>query len=610
MSKIYLESKYCFLKSRTVAIRFACLFMCAFSINSMDAQVALTSVSPTVTINFSSTIAGVENGTFTAAGFQSTPGVGQLDSDAWAITGWDFGTLAFGGTQTSNDYARGSTAAAQTTGGIYAYTGAPLTAPQVPLLMIQPGGSDFTPGTITLKIRNTDATQIMNKLTVSYKIYVRNDQNRSQALNFSYSSDDVTYTPEATLDYATPGTAVGSSWALAVTQTTTITGLSIPAGNYFYIRWTSDDIVGSTGARDELGLDDIILTASYPGACSPPATNATLNASTNILSQQADINFTRGVGTGGLLIVASPAPLISNPINGIIYSANSNYTTGTAISNGWVVYNSNAVAVSTAGSFTLTGLSPSTVYTLTLFEYQITQPCYMATGAVGTVTTSAASAIPNTDLFRSKIPGNWANAFTWEHSTNGISWFAADRIPTASTSASIEIQVPHTVDITCPVNMDNTTINGLLTLSTSGILNIENGGGTDVAVSATGTLKIQTTANYTVSFVYPSGTPQFSVAGLGKVTVGNGGSCPGYSPLGFTSGLVNWQHNSIFEWNTTDPFVTTSAGTLFYFPDAAPAVIPIFRVSRSPSLQPGATYTYGMEWNNGSKCKSYTETCR
>ena len=54
-------------------------------------QVTLTNGSPTSTIDFSSTVTGVSNGAYTAAGFQATPTLGQLDSDAWAVTGWSDG---------------------------------------------------------------------------------------------------------------------------------------------------------------------------------------------------------------------------------------------------------------------------------------------------------------------------------------------------------------------------------------------------------------------------------------------------------------------------------------------------------------------------------------
>ena len=60
---------------------------------------------------------------FTGSGFAPTPSSGQLDADNWQITGFSDGNLAFGGTRTTGDYARGVTGGNVTVGGIYGYSG-------------------------------------------------------------------------------------------------------------------------------------------------------------------------------------------------------------------------------------------------------------------------------------------------------------------------------------------------------------------------------------------------------------------------------------------------------------------------------------------------------
>ncbi|MBK6635437.1 MAG: hypothetical protein IPG38_15015 [Chitinophagaceae bacterium] len=81
--------------------------------------------------------------------------------------------LAFGGTQVTagTDYTRGAIAAAVTTGGFYAYTGAPGTVAN-PTFMIQPGSTDWASGTLTLRIQNNGATNI-TQLAVDYNIFIR-----------------------------------------------------------------------------------------------------------------------------------------------------------------------------------------------------------------------------------------------------------------------------------------------------------------------------------------------------------------------------------------------------------------------------------------------------
>ncbi|MCZ6776567.1 MAG: T9SS type A sorting domain-containing protein, partial [Ignavibacteria bacterium] len=124
----------------------------------------------------------------------------------------------------------------------------------------QSDGSDFTPGNITLKIRNNTG-DVLTKLNVSYDIYVYNNQDRSTFFNFSYSTDDVTYTDVPALDFTSPEAAdLSPSWT-SENKTTSITGLSVADGDSVFLRWPSDDAVGAAGSRDEFGLDNVVLSA-------------------------------------------------------------------------------------------------------------------------------------------------------------------------------------------------------------------------------------------------------------------------------------------------------------------------------------------------------------
>ncbi len=209
-----------------------------------------------VTVNFNSTLAGVNNGAFNGSGFTPTPAVGQLDSDAFAITGLQDGTLTFGGTQTGNDFARGSTTGGEVSGGIYNIN------PNI-ALGVQPAGNDFTPGTITLRIQNTGPST-MTQVTVSYNILVNNDQNRSSSFNFSYSTNDTTYTALPALNFTSTAASDAMGFQ-SVTRITNITGLTVASGSFFYIRWTGED-VGGSGSRDEFAIDNIVINRLAPTA--------------------------------------------------------------------------------------------------------------------------------------------------------------------------------------------------------------------------------------------------------------------------------------------------------------------------------------------------------
>lgn len=250
------------------------LMMVIGGVSGVLGQAILTNAAPSVTIDFSNSmqtsVGSNPTMAFSGAGFDANTAVaGRLNSNAWATTGFSDGSLAFGGTNTTGDHARGAVNTAQNTGGIYAYTGAPGSVAN-PTLMIQPGGTDFTPGTLTLRIQNNGTTNITS-LSVSYNIYIRNDQGYSNSLNFSHSNDNITYTPVGALDYASPAAADAAGWVVvpgAPSRTTTIGSLNVAPGAFFYIRWTGDDVSGS-GSRDEFGLDDINLTATFSSGATP-----------------------------------------------------------------------------------------------------------------------------------------------------------------------------------------------------------------------------------------------------------------------------------------------------------------------------------------------------
>jgi len=189
---------------------------------------------------------------FTGSGYAPTPAAGQLDSNSWIATGFDGGTLTWGGSQGSDtDFGRGTSSGNVTTGGIYAFN---VGSGNV-ILGVQPGGNDFTPGSLRLRIQNTTGFTL-RAVDISYKIWTLNNAPRSNSLNFSYSTDDTTYTPLPSLNYATPEVADASPAWVSTTRSATITGLTLQDGDYLYLSWDGDDVSGS-GARDEYGIDDV-----------------------------------------------------------------------------------------------------------------------------------------------------------------------------------------------------------------------------------------------------------------------------------------------------------------------------------------------------------------
>ncbi|MEC9313071.1 MAG: hypothetical protein VYA97_14990, partial [Pseudomonadota bacterium] len=80
---------------------------------------------------------------FLGNGFSYDPIYGQLDLDQWTVTGFS----------AEDDLSRGETAGDVTTGGLYALNRG---GEDGNALMIQPTGSDFTPGSLVLDLNSGD----------------------------------------------------------------------------------------------------------------------------------------------------------------------------------------------------------------------------------------------------------------------------------------------------------------------------------------------------------------------------------------------------------------------------------------------------------------------
>lgn len=221
-------------------------------------QLSVTAPATPFVITFDATVAGVNNGSANGSGFATAPAAGQLDADAWATSGLSDGAKAFTVVNTGGDHARGNTTGGVTTGGLYAFS----VSGDVGYGW-QPGGSDATPGSLTLHIvNNTGAT--VTSIDVSYNLIEFNDQGRSNSLNFSHDGTGTNASSGLTnlvgaLDYTTTEVAAGTPAWVTTARSTSITGLSLANGASYYLRWATDDVAGS-GSRDELGIDDVSVT--------------------------------------------------------------------------------------------------------------------------------------------------------------------------------------------------------------------------------------------------------------------------------------------------------------------------------------------------------------
>ncbi|MEM6528949.1 MAG: hypothetical protein AAF653_11695, partial [Chloroflexota bacterium] len=138
---------------------------------------------PAAAVSFTGANLTYDFNMFAGSGFAPAPAAGQLDSDDWRVTGLSAGSGTFGGTFTSGDFARGTSTGGISTGGVYAFE----VSSGNTALGVQPTGSDFTPGAITLKVTN-DTGSALTSIVVSYTVYFFNDQVRSNSFNLGYST--------------------------------------------------------------------------------------------------------------------------------------------------------------------------------------------------------------------------------------------------------------------------------------------------------------------------------------------------------------------------------------------------------------------------------------
>ncbi|MBY0335805.1 MAG: ExeM/NucH family extracellular endonuclease [Acetobacteraceae bacterium] len=235
---------------------------------------------------------------FTAAGFQPSPGAGQLSSNLWRIQGFSdtSGLMDYGATATAGDYARGVISGDPTTAGVYAANtgiGALGTS-----FVIQPTGAEFgtTPGTITLRLQYTGAAPL-TALTLDYDGVFRNNADRSVQVNVSYAissaatqPSDPSFTALSGLSFSTPqALAQGAVWTQQALDAQVISG-AINTNDYVFLRWSIGDLGGS-GSRDEVGFDNISVSAGGPATPTIGLSPASVSAQEG-QSGTTDFNFT------------------------------------------------------------------------------------------------------------------------------------------------------------------------------------------------------------------------------------------------------------------------------------------------------------------------------
>jgi antitoxin (DNA-binding transcriptional repressor) of toxin-antitoxin stability system len=131
-----------------------------------------------------------------------------------------------------------------------------------------------SPRSIFLQLYNNTGADITG-LTVNFDYEKYRLGNRAMNFNFFGSPDNITYTAYTAGDqsYAADPTTGGSSpFPLSfISKTVNITGITIPQGGSYYLRWTLTGVGGSTNAQ-ALAIDNVSIAAQQASAgCTAPS---------------------------------------------------------------------------------------------------------------------------------------------------------------------------------------------------------------------------------------------------------------------------------------------------------------------------------------------------
>lgn len=292
----------------------------------------------------------------------------------------DFNTLPTTGVQSANPFPTGwyryddptssakdtirVTAGSAQSGGFYSAGTGTSTDRAFGLLFSQ----SVDPLYLGAKFVNNTGSAIISA-TVSYKCEQwrrgNNTLNRFDTLLFEYSYDadslqrgSWTNVPSLLGRSKDSSTSVGSLDGNVVFRNVagTISGLNIPNGGTFWIRFNDKDLFGSD---DILAVDDFSIaftTGSLP-ACTTPAANAT-NLVLTPSSTSISGSFTASASADKYLVVYSASPTLGQtPVDGNSYGSSSAFGSGTVVQS------------SGNTTFNVTGLSPSTPYYFSVFAY-------------------------------------------------------------------------------------------------------------------------------------------------------------------------------------------------------------------------------------------------
>jgi hypothetical protein len=275
-----------------------------------------------------------------------------------------------------------------------------------------------------------------------------------------------------------------------------------------------------------ISIDDISIVA----ACTTPVTQATVLTSASITNTTMTVGWTRGSGTGGVVVVARSSGAVDSDVtNGTNYTASATFGSGTEVGTGnYVIYKGTGTSVA------LTGLNLGTTYYFAVYEYNTTSTCFNYTELTGNATTTGTAA---TTITWDGGGGDfvWTTAANWD---GNIAPITNNDVIFATASTMTITGVPTLTLKSLTISAGTVTLSGATTTLTLG-----GNAGNDLTVAsskglvlndASITLASNATADISGSLRINTGT--YNTNGTSVVTtVATTGSILNYSTVTCTS---------------------------------------------------------------------------
>ena len=133
--------------------------------------------------------------------------------------------------------------------------------------------------------------------------------------------------------------------------------------------------VNESATYGDMAIDDFSISGT--SSCTYPTTQADAFAATPY-ETSIDLSWTRGTGDNVIVLAHEGSAVDSDPVDGVSYTANATFGSGTQIGGGnYVVYDGSSKSV------TVTGLTANTNYYFAIYEYNSSGPCYLTPALTG-----------------------------------------------------------------------------------------------------------------------------------------------------------------------------------------------------------------------------------